>query len=386
MKNLNIRGLVLIEPGGQSTGDPLASADPLPLMEIAGKTPLERIKERLQQAGIEEILIVLDPDHASLAERAGIKKEFIYTGSGSERFWRAAETAFGDLAQNGADLVILIQLGAYAEVDFDQLAQFHLEQQARVTRVHCQSKPLQVFCVSASRRNYAASLFRSRLSQCRTECPVFESSGYFNVLRDLRDLRQLAVDIFTLKTETRPAGEELKPGVWTCAGSVIEKGARVLAPAFIGPYARVHAGAVVTRCSTVERCSRVDCGTVVENSTVLPYSYIGAGLDLAHSIAGSNKIANLRRNVCTEIADKKLMAMISTATVTQFLKAAGAFVALLPKQILRGAADRRQPQTADSRARLQEPVSRIGTAASYTADTTGSAPLELTSVRKYGRQ
>src|SRR5258708_35679951 len=125
-----------------------------------------------------------------------------------EGFWRTAENAFNEMIQNGAELVVLIKMGAYAEVDFEKLLQFHLDQQARVTQVYHAAEPLEVFCISASRRNDAASLFRSRLLKFRSECPGFAHNGYTNHLNDPRDLRQFAIDILTLQTETRPAGDE----------------------------------------------------------------------------------------------------------------------------------------------------------------------------------
>src|SRR5256885_813574 len=160
---------------------------------------------------------------------------------------------------------------------------------------------LQIFCISASRRNDAASLFRTQLTRCRTECPLLEHEGYFNPLADARDLRQFAIDVLIRQTQTCPAGAEAKPGVWIAPGALIEKGARILAPAFVGSFARVRSGAVITRCSSVERHAVVDCGTVIENSTVLPFSYVGAGLDLAHSVAGMGRIVNLHRDVTVEI-------------------------------------------------------------------------------------
>ena len=181
---------------------------------------------------------------------------------------------------------------------------------------------LEIFCISASRRNDAASLFRTQLSHCRSECPLLQHEGYLNPLASPRDLRQFAIDILTRKTQTCPAGKEIKPGVWIASGAKVEKGARVLAPAFVGSLARVRAGAVITRCSSVERHAEVDCGTVIENSTVLPFSYVGAGLDLAHSVAGMGRIVNLYRDVDVEIVDPKLIASAVVASSKRLLASA----------------------------------------------------------------
>jgi hypothetical protein len=196
-------------------------------------------------------------------------------------------------------------------------------------------QPLEIFSITASRRNDAASLFRSRLTRCRSNCPPFVQMGYLNSLVDTRDLRQLAIDILTLKTETRPAGKQIKPGVWVAPRARIEKDARILAPAFIGWSVRIGSGAVVTRCTAVERCAQVDCGTVVENSTVLPYSYVGAGLDLSHSVAGIGQIANLRRDVTVAVTDEKLIGQVPCGTGQAWLRAAAGLLSAFPGRIRR---------------------------------------------------
>src|SRR5262249_901822 len=260
------------------------ASGPLGVLEVAGKTPLERMTERLQRFGILPVAAVVETTVFPASPGISLPSGLNYVATPRDRFWRAAENAFNDMAQNGAELVVLVRLGAYAEIDFEQMVQVHLDRGGRVSQISHEGQSLDIFCISASRRNDAASLFRSQLGRCRSECPQIEHTGYVNHLSDARDLRQLAIDILTRQTQTCPAGEELKPGVWVGPGAVIEKGARVLAPSFIGPHARIRTGAVVTRCTSIEHHAEVDCGSVVENSSILPYCYVGAGLDLAHSV------------------------------------------------------------------------------------------------------
>src|SRR5215469_1062438 len=238
---MDIRALVLVSNVVETTDQPLPLSTLAPaLLEVAGRTALQRTIERLRDFGIQATTVVKDLDFSIPAEAVDGQ------GTSRERFWRAAENAFNDLAQEGADLVLLMHLGGYAEINLEKFVQFHLDQHARVSQVSAAGQPLQIFCISASRRNDAASLFRSQLTRCRSECPFFEHEGYFNALADARDLRQLAIDILTLKTETRPSGNEVRPGVWVESRAVIEKGARVLAPAFVGALAKVRTHAVIT--------------------------------------------------------------------------------------------------------------------------------------------
>jgi len=309
---MDIRGLLLVNSGNSREDDPgILASSPLGLLEVAGKSALDRVAERLLHYGIAPVNAIVETNTLSPAGSFTTASGLNYLSAAPDRFWRAAENAFNDMVQGGAELVVLVRLGAYAEIDFEKVIQAHLDRGSRVSQAGHEGRKLDVFCISASRRNDAASLFRSQLNRCRSECPLIEVNGYVNALADPRDLRQFAIDILTRKTETCPAGDEVRPGVWKSRKAILEKGARVLAPAYIGAYARIRTGAVVTRCSVVEHHAEVDCGSVVENSSVLPYCYIGAGLDLAHSVAGMRQIANLRRDVMVEIPDPKLIDLIS---------------------------------------------------------------------------
>jgi hypothetical protein len=321
---MDIRGLLLVNSGNTRENDlAFLASSPLGLFDIAGKSALERMTERLLEYGIAPITAVVEGDAAggTFTAPSGLN----CVSSTPDRFWRVAENAFNDMAQGGAELVVLVRLGAYAEIDFERLVQVHLDRGSRVSQVSHEGQKLDIFCISASRRNDAASLFRSQLSRCRSECPLIEETGYLNSLADARDLRQFAIDILTQKTQTCPAGAEVKPGVWMSRKAILEKGARVLAPAYVGAYARVRTGAVITRCSVVEHHAQVDCGSVVENSTVLPYCYLGAGLDLAHSVAGMRQVANLRRDVTVEVPDPKLVDLISATSGKNLLHSAAEF-------------------------------------------------------------
>lgn len=390
MRMMDIRGLVLVN---SETGNPEYNAQPpsLPfgLIDVAGKSPLQRVVERLHRFGISPITAVIKghPYAEPLTAVNGLTPVI----TPPDRFWRSAENAFNDLAQSGAELVILIGLGAYAELDFEKMVQFHLDGHCRVSQVAHEGRPLEIFCISASRRNDAASLFRSELTKCRTESPLFEHVGYTNFLSSTLDLRQFAIDILTLRTDTAPAGQQFRPGVWVAAGAQIEKGARVLAPAFIGSRARVRSGTVITRCSSIEQHAHVDCGTVVENSSVLPYCSVGAGLELAHSVAGFAQIWNLRRACTVQIADEKLVRHVAATSGNRLLASAADLVTYVPRQFWRGIFGPRRAQQPDLNAALRNTSPTLGKASGYQApacDSTSASefPPNLAVARTNGNQ
>ena len=388
---MEVRALLLVNRTADTLADPIPlSPLPPPLLEVAGKTPLQRTVERLRRFGVQTVTVVTESDLLPPASSGNGHGE-TYLSSLRERYWRTAESAFNDVAQEGGELVLLMSLGPYAEIDFEKLVQFHLDKHARVTQAYKQSQPLQIFCISASRRNDAASLLRSQLSRCRVDCAQFEHTGYVNPLQDARDLRQFAIDILTLKTETTPCGTEVRPGIWIGKGALIEKGARLVAPAFVGAMAKIRSHAVITRCSSVEHHGQVDCGTVTENSTVLPYCRVGAGLDVAHSVVGAGVIANLRRDATVEVPDPKLIGYVAAAAGQRFFNAAIEFAAYLPRQAWQGLFGKQKEPEPDLQTALGQTSPSLGNAAGYQApacdaNAAEEFPSSLAVMRRYGHQ
>jgi hypothetical protein len=386
---MDIRGLLLANAEHNVEGNQALDAL-LVTLDVAGKSTLQRMAERLQQYGISSVSAVVEATAPSGVRNFGLPSDITCVSSAPDRFWKTAESVFNDMAQSGAELVILIRLGAYAEADFEKLVQFHLDRKERVTRLASDTQMLEIFCISASRRNDAASLFRTQLEHCRSECPLLQHDGYLNPLATARDLRQFAIDILTRQTQTCAAGKEIKPGVWAAFGAMIEKGARVLAPAFVGSLARIRSGAVITRCSSVERHAEVDCGTVIENSTVLPFSYVGAGLDLAHSIAGMGRIVNLHRDVTVTIVDPKLVASISVASGKRLITSAADALTYLPRLAFQGMFGAAKAEPADLHATLRKTSPALGTAAGFetsACDTEASHKFpNMVVARRYGHQ
>jgi hypothetical protein len=388
---MDIRGLLLVNSGNLREDDSaFLASGPLGLLDIVGKSALERMAERLQRFGITPLTAIVENGTLPVAGGRATPSGLTCVATTPDRFWRAAESAFNDMAQSGAELVVLVRLGAYAEIDFEKLVQVHLDHGSRVSQVSHGDHKLDIFCISASRRNDAASLFRSQLNRCRSECPLVAASGYLNLLADPRDLRQFAIDILTQRTQTCPAGEEVRPGVWMSRKAIVEKGARVLAPAYIGAYARVRTGAVITRCSSVEHHAQIDCGSVVENSTLLPYCYLGAGLDLAHSVAGMRQVANLRRDVTVEVPDRTLLDLISATSGRNLLQSAAEFLIYLPRMAMHGMLTGGKPAEPDLNEALRKTSPALGGAGGYETPACDSDAAQkfpnMIVARRYGHQ
>ena len=367
----------------------LLSSIPYALADVLGKPLVFRAIERLKEFDVQQVAVVTDaPTDLWPVGTAGNGTWICSTG---EQLWKHAEHVFSDFAQNGAELVIVIRLGAYAEIDYSDLLQCHLDHHAPVTAaVDNEGVPFGTYVVSASRRNHATHMFRSALRQFRAPCEPYLFSGYLNCLSSPNHLRQLAIEGLMRRIQLTPEGEQVKPGVWVGRGAQIHKRARVLSPAFIGAGSRVRAAAVITRCTALEHNTVVDCGTVVENVTTLPYTYLGAGLDVTHSVVGHSKLYNLKRDVEVEFADPRLIGEASSHAPLRALGSLLSLASFFPAQLLRGLF---APSHRESPASLPQSIAVPATVldsapvqAKAPAVDAGEFPSQLAIARRYGNE
>ncbi len=335
---MDVKALLLLGGTGQETELESFGGLPLAMIDVLGESVVQRVINRVQKMGVTSVSVISEaPLDAMPTLRTALRPDVKWKQATGSEFWRAGEQQFSDFAHEGAELVLIIRLGKYAEIDYEEFVQFHLDRRARVTPA-CDAvgNALDAFVVSASRRNDAAVLLRNELKKLRSPADTYIFRGYINELSNAADLRRLAMDAFAGENAITPRGREIKPGVWCGEGARIHPRARVLAPAYIGARSKIRAGAVITRASTVEHHSEVDCGSVVENSTVVPFSYIGIGLDVTAAVVGRRLIANLLRNVVVEIEDERLIGMVAASPSKRTLSSAVGLAMYVPRAVLRG--------------------------------------------------
>jgi len=261
-------------------------------MEVLGMTPIARLAEDLQKDCDTVFVISNDRDsqHAKATHQASIAD--------------LAADCFANYKREGLGTVLIVRCGSYVELDVAEMFNFHQEQGMSVTRAFSDDAPLDVWIVDPSGLPEHVASLSTLLS---AKPAMYRSQGYVNQLRTAREFRRLVLDSFYSRCRLRPQGSEIKPGIWSCDGAQIDRSARVVAPAFLGRDVYISAECLITRGSNVESNSRVDFGTAVEDSTILPNSYVGIGLDLSHSIVDGRNLLNLRHNVNLEITDPVVM-------------------------------------------------------------------------------
>jgi hypothetical protein len=394
---MDVRAIVLsgvpVESAGTSVTALLASAPetfsgvPLSLLPIMGKPLLHRIAERLKQTGVDSVS-VLNASDASLPLTAeACRADFNWKDVSPEQVWRAAEEEFDRLVQAGAEIVLVLRLGAYAEVEIDPLLQFHLDQRNHTTQVVAGDGPLDFFVLSGSRRNDAAFLLRSKLTKMRVPTQPFSTGGYVNRLQNVSELRQLVLDTFALKTSIQPLGEQVRPGIWVGPGARIERGVRLVAPCYIGASSKIRGGALITRGSSIEHHCVVDCGTVVESSTLLPLSYVGAGLDLMHSVVGSKRIVSVKYSAELDVEDNSLVSAVPATSARRTLNHAANLVAFIPRQMIRNIFGERKLRKSQADVECPEPSFDPGAVARPVGqDRQSLTSTAVAGMRDYGNQ
>ncbi len=381
---MDVKAIILV--GGDAGMSQRLGGVPIALLDVLGEPVVQRVLNRLEHFGVTSAAIVTDvPLSAASIPRGSFRPGLRVLEATGQHFWRAAENTFNDFAQSGSEIVLVIRVGPYAELEYEELVQFHLDHQCRITRVTGPSgDPIGTFSISASRRNDAAYLFRHELREMRLPCDEFLFTGYTNPLRTAADLRLLALDAFAGIISLPPRGTEIKPGVWVGENARVHRKARVLAPCYVGANANVRASSLLTRGSVVEHHADIDCGTVIENSTILPMTSVGAGLDVTHSVLGFRRIWNLKRNVEVEIEDGKLVGHLQSAP-RRVLANAARLALYLPKVVSQALLGRRTEPQPEITEAVRRPAAVLETPKHVSEEPLTQAS-DLISARRYGNE
>ena len=263
--------------------------------EILGQSVLQRMVAQLRKAKIDEISLCVDtPVDSECDDRPALTA------------WDSAPERLRQLSNNGSGAVLIVELNAYFELDFADLLRSHQESGKMVTRVFHEAGPMSLWVVNAAMfPDNRETEMRALLNE-RADAEYY-SSGYINRLETPADLRRLVTDGLGFHCQCRPQGFEVKPGIWMAPGAVIEKAARIVAPAFIGRGVNISDECLITRGSNIESDSEIDYGTTIEASSILSNTYVGIGLDLSHSIAQGSSLLNLQHQVVLHISDPAVM-------------------------------------------------------------------------------
>jgi ADP-glucose pyrophosphorylase len=261
--------------------------------------------ERIRKCGAEEISVV-----------PAVSKGATLNEHSSDDLHTSARVAqhIEIYKRKGFDAVLIASSDAYIECDLAVLLGSHRAHGETITRAYDQDGALDLWMVDPARFDEREEIIEA-LRTAQSE--IFELPGYVNRLQTAADFRRFCVDMFGSRCQARPSASEVKPGVWIAEGAQVARAARVVAPAFVGRGVRIAEDCLITRCSNIECNSYVDFGTAVEDTSILPNTYIGIGLDLSHSVVDGGQVLNLRHNVKLQITDPVVMRRSRSRTSSQ---------------------------------------------------------------------
>jgi NDP-sugar pyrophosphorylase family protein len=242
-----------------------------------------------------------------LFEDSGSENLFPSRVPSAGKFFSAWENSVRQQLEQGAEILLLIRLGAYLELDFAQLLDFHRESSGALTQVYDQKSAFEIAVIHANQLQGEKGSYRGRLSALIPYHKRYEFAGYSNRLRQPQDFRRLVRDSLLRRNSIRPVGEEVSTDVWVGEGATIDPSARICGPAYIGAHTRVKGYCQINGGTDIGRDCEIDFGTTVTDSTVLPETYLGIGLNVVHSIAAAGFLFNLDRNVEVQISDRNLV-------------------------------------------------------------------------------
>jgi len=289
-----IAGQTLREVGDTPSSGEGAKHACLASIQVLGCSTIVRTVEYFRRSGVDEISV--------FGNRAtgGHRSAEFDSSYREEDAWRSAAQQLRRYQEDGINTVLITRAGAYVECDVAALLEEHCEHGEPVTRTFDKDGPLDMWAVDPLRFSDGDELLTCLRNVSTADCEV---GGYVNRLNGLSDVRRLAADILSSRCRMRPHGTETRPGVWMAEGAQVGRGARVVAPAYLGRGARIAEECLVTRCSSVESNSHIDFGTVIEDSSILPDTYVGIGLDITHSVVDGGEVLNLHHGVHLHISD-----------------------------------------------------------------------------------
>lgn len=296
---VTVPGRVQLQQGTPQASPRVAASTTLEISPIArwdvlGKSTLDRTIERLHAFGVGEVTVIPEqPPDLPLPKSPN-------------SFWSSWEEAISNFLQFDLETLLLFRVGPYVELDVPDFLRFHRETSSAMTQVYDRRGALDLVAIDGRRLAKGTGSFRGRLRDLIPGHQRYQFTGYSNRLSSGSDFRRLVKDALIGIARLRPIGKEISANVWFGEDAHIDKSARLLAPAYIGKNCRVNAACVISGASAIEQRSQVDCGTVVNDSCILPNTYIGPGLKLYGTIVYQETLFHLDRNLELRFHDHKL--------------------------------------------------------------------------------
>lgn len=288
-------------------------------LEVLGASILERTVDRLQQAGVRTVCCVVEDSQARYLPSRVKRRVLVIPVHGPVDGQVSLDSVTRQLGNVVGENIFLIRLGPYVEFDTVDILRYRRANRASWVRTADGEGYLNIWLLRSSQLAEVPSMLSSPLA---LEAPTYFVGGYVNRLRNAQELRRMVGDAFLRRSQLKIHGRQVRPGIWIADGARVDPSARLVAPVYVGRNTTVRTGAVITRSSNLEARCLVSEGTVVEDASILPRTFIGSGLDIAHAMVDGSQFVHLKRNVTVRIDDPKIVRRIEPLRLFKFARRA----------------------------------------------------------------
>ena len=251
-------------------------------MQISGNDIVQSWMERVRRLGVRSVWLTAGPHDGNVAP-----------------------SALAEFARQGVERLLVIKLKSYAEMDLADLLRFHCESQNPVTEARDTHGRLGVSLLDHHAFHSRAGKHRTSLSTGVRHTP-YQFGGYAKRILSAVERQELVSDVLTGDCAMRPAGTQIRELVWIGKGANLAGSARIIGPAYIGARTNVCSGATIGPFASVEHDCVVDCGTTVERSSVLPHTYLAAGLLIRHGLVDGGHLEDLCSGAMADLKSARL--------------------------------------------------------------------------------
>ena len=239
---------------------------PSPLWPVLGKNLLQHWMEKIRGLGIQVMSV-------------------------GEDIPASAETLFSNFARQGLERFLVVCLKAYAEIDLTDFVRFHRETCNPITEAIDQEGPLGVRLVD--RASFSPGASCASESEGLGRFAEYRFAGYVKRMMSPQSYSDLVSDALKGRCALQPVGSQVGEGVWAGEGLRMARSVRLSAPCYVGSNTILRDCVSIGPFSSVENNCFIDCGTTIESSSVLPQSFLAAGLNVRRSIVDGPYLEHL---------------------------------------------------------------------------------------------
>ncbi len=206
----------------------------------------------------------------------------------------------GRFTRQGVERLLMIKLKSYAEIDLTDLLRFHCERRNSVTEAKDTHGQLGVSLI-----DHPSLRSATHVNEFNGHAP-YRFRGYAKRILSAKERQELVGDALIGACAMKPSGTQIREQVWIGEGVKLEESVRVIGPTYIGTRTLVRAGVTIGPFASLERDCVVDCGTAVEQSTVLPHTYLAPGLLIRRALVDGERLEDLRSGVVADLQPARL--------------------------------------------------------------------------------